>query len=141
MRDHVIVQAPTNVGLHSGGVEMLSAALIGAGFAERLRAPVLSRVVPPPYDPDLDPATHIMNARAIPNTRAISPIPWVEYSMRGNSRSFSEATAASCSVMSWRSGVEVALGCYLSMDTMTAMNQEPTRPAKQQGWILHSLWA
>jgi arginase len=65
MRDYVIVEAPTNLGLHPGGVERLSAALIDAGFAERLRAPVVSRVVPPPYDPVPDPETHIMNARAI----------------------------------------------------------------------------
>jgi arginase len=46
-------------------VERLAAALLDAGFAERLRAPVVSRVVPPPYDPVPDPETRIMNARAI----------------------------------------------------------------------------
>jgi len=65
MRNHVIIEAPTNLGLHPGGVENLSAALIDAGFAERLSAPVVSRVVPPPYDLVPDPETRIMNARAI----------------------------------------------------------------------------
>jgi arginase len=73
MRNHVIIAAPTNLGLHPGGVEKLSAALIGAGFAERLRAPVVGRVVPPPYDPVPDPETRIMNARAIAAyTRALA---------------------------------------------------------------------
>jgi hypothetical protein len=39
----VIMEAPTNLGLHPGGVEKLSGALLHAGFGNTLRAPVINR--------------------------------------------------------------------------------------------------
>ena len=39
MRTYVIVEAPTNLGLHPGGVERLSAALLAASFADRVLGP------------------------------------------------------------------------------------------------------
>jgi arginase len=61
----VIIEAPTNLGLHPGGVEKLSGALLHAGFGEALKAPVINRVEPPPYNPERDPETLIFNAPAI----------------------------------------------------------------------------
>lgn len=65
MRKHVIIEAPTNLGLHPGGVERLSAALIDSGFASRLGAPVVGCIIPPPYDPIPDSRTQILNAQEI----------------------------------------------------------------------------
>lgn len=63
--DYVIIEAPTNLGLHPGGVERLSSALLGAGFASKLSAPIVARVIPPAYNPIPHPPTGIMNAAAI----------------------------------------------------------------------------
>ncbi|GAA2261142.1 arginase family protein [Streptomyces indiaensis] len=65
MRDVVIVEAPSVLGLRPTGVEELPEALLGAGLAEGLGAVRAGRVEPPPYDPERDPVTGVLNGDGI----------------------------------------------------------------------------
>ncbi|MFJ5260225.1 arginase family protein [Streptomyces sp. NPDC088387] len=65
MRDVAIIEAPSVLGLRPTGVEELPEALLGAGLAEGLGAVRAGRVEPPPYDPDRDPETAMLNAAGI----------------------------------------------------------------------------
>ncbi|MEV0238750.1 arginase family protein [Streptomyces sp. NPDC050674] len=65
VRKLAIVEAPSVLGLRPTGVEELPAALLGAGLAEGLGAWHAGRVEPPPYDPERDPATGLLNAGGI----------------------------------------------------------------------------
>ncbi|MEU6687487.1 arginase family protein [Streptomyces sp. NPDC046832] len=65
MRDVVIVEAPCVLGLRPTGVEELPEALLGAGLAEGLGAVRAGRVEPPPYDPERDPDTGVLNGDGI----------------------------------------------------------------------------
>ncbi|MDK1342681.1 arginase family protein [Streptomyces sp. 378] len=65
MRDVGIVEAPSVLGLRPTGVEELPGALLGAGLAEGLGATRAGRVEPPPYDPERDPETGLLNAGGI----------------------------------------------------------------------------
>ncbi|MEW2612149.1 arginase family protein [Streptomyces sp. NPDC047880] len=65
MRKLAIVEAPSVLGLRPTGVEDLPAALLGAGLAEGLGARRAGRVEPPPYDPERDPDTGVLNAGGI----------------------------------------------------------------------------
>jgi arginase len=56
-----ILEAPTNLGLLSTGVEDLGAALQGAGLRQRLKATHAGRVDPLPYDDRRDDVTHLLN--------------------------------------------------------------------------------
>lgn len=64
-RSYAIVEAPSVLGLKPTGVEQLPQALLRHGLAERLRARVATRLVPPAYDPEIDAATQTLNAEAI----------------------------------------------------------------------------
>lgn len=64
-RSYAIVEAPSVLGLKPTGVEQLPQALLRHGLAERLRARVAARLVPPAYDPEIDPVTQTLNAEAI----------------------------------------------------------------------------
>ncbi|MEU2266233.1 arginase family protein [Streptomyces olindensis] len=61
MRKLAIIEAPSVLGLRPTGVEHLASALLGAGLAEALDAEVVGRVEPPPYDPERDPDTGVLN--------------------------------------------------------------------------------
>ncbi|MFD8232291.1 arginase family protein [Streptomyces sp. NPDC059696] len=65
MRKLAIVEAPSVLGLRPTGVEELPEALLGAGLAEGLGAVRAGRVEPPPYDPERDPDTGVLNAGGI----------------------------------------------------------------------------
>ncbi|MEV5430442.1 arginase family protein [Streptomyces sp. NPDC052701] len=65
MRDVVIVEAPSVLGLRPTGVEDLPGALLGAGLAEGLGAVRAGRVEPPAYDPRRDPVTGVLNPDGI----------------------------------------------------------------------------
>ncbi|MET8828570.1 arginase family protein [Streptomyces sp. NPDC004610] len=65
MRDVAIIEAPSVLGLRPTGVEELPEALLGAGLAEGLRAVRAGRVEPPPYLPDRDPETGVINPDGI----------------------------------------------------------------------------
>ncbi|MEV8593899.1 arginase family protein [Streptomyces sp. NPDC052012] len=65
MRDAVIIEAPSVLGLRPSGVEELAGALLGAGLAEGLGAVSAGRVEPPAYDPVRDPATGVLNPAGI----------------------------------------------------------------------------
>ncbi|WP_369194867.1 arginase family protein [Streptomyces djakartensis] len=65
MRDVAIVEAPSVLGLRPTGVEELPGALLGAGLAEGLGAVRAGRVEPPPYDPERDAATGLLNGDGI----------------------------------------------------------------------------
>ncbi|MEU5389925.1 arginase family protein [Streptomyces tibetensis] len=65
MRKLAIIEAPSVLGLRPTGVEDLPAALLGAGLAEGLGAVHAGRVEPPPYAPERDPDTGVLNAGGI----------------------------------------------------------------------------
>jgi arginase len=64
-KSFAIVEAPSVLGLFPKGVETLPDALLGAGLAERLGARRAGRIEPPPYDPDRDPETLLLNPHGI----------------------------------------------------------------------------
>jgi arginase len=64
-RPYAIIEAPSVLGLKPTGVEQLPAALLGHGLATRLQARHAGALTTPPYDPERDPETLTLNARAI----------------------------------------------------------------------------
>ncbi|SMF38917.1 arginase [Xaviernesmea oryzae] len=62
---YAIVEAPSTLGLATGGVEHLSDRLMDLGLAERIQARRAGRLVVPPKDPAPDPETGTLNAKAI----------------------------------------------------------------------------
>jgi arginase len=60
-----VVQAPSHLGLRAEGVEALPHALLSAGLAERLGASVGPRLVAPPFDPEIDPGTGVLNPHGL----------------------------------------------------------------------------
>ncbi|MFE0450051.1 arginase family protein [Streptomyces sp. NPDC058914] len=65
MRDPGIIEAPSVLGLRPTGVEDLPEALLGAGLATGLGAVRAGRVLPPPYAPERDPDTGVLNPAGI----------------------------------------------------------------------------
>ncbi|MFD6169340.1 arginase family protein [Streptomyces coeruleorubidus] len=65
MRNVAIIEAPSVLGLRPTGVEDLPAALLRAGLAEGIGAVPAGRVEPPPYDPERDPQTGVLNPGGI----------------------------------------------------------------------------
>ncbi len=61
MAGYAIIEAPSVLGLFPRGVEHLPAALLDAGLADAVGARHAARVIPPPYDPNRDPATGLLN--------------------------------------------------------------------------------
>lgn len=64
-RPYRIIDAPSVLGLKPTGVEHLGERLLREGLAERLHAEVVARIDTPAYDPERDPETLTLNARAI----------------------------------------------------------------------------
>jgi arginase len=64
-RSYAIVEAPSVLGLKPTGVEQLPETLLRYGLADRLQARHATPLVPPAYDPEIDPATQTRNAEAI----------------------------------------------------------------------------
>jgi len=64
-KPRVIVEAPSVLGLFPKGVETLPDALLAAGLAERLDARRAGCVPPPPYDPQRDPVTLLLNPQGL----------------------------------------------------------------------------
>jgi arginase len=62
---YAILEAPSVLGLFPRGVERLPEALLDAGLAGALGARRAGQVVPPPYDPQRDPATGLLNPTAL----------------------------------------------------------------------------
>ncbi|MDQ8731111.1 arginase family protein [Bradyrhizobium sp. LHD-71] len=62
---YAIIEAPSVLGLFPGGVEILSETLLAAGLAERIGASRAGRAQPPPYDPQRDQATGLLNPHGI----------------------------------------------------------------------------
>jgi arginase len=62
---YAIIEAPSVLGLFPGGVEHLPSALLDAGLAGAVGARRAGLVVPPPYDPNRDPATGLLNPTGI----------------------------------------------------------------------------
>ena len=65
MRERIILEAPSRLGLSSGGVEMLPKALLAAGFAEKIGARRGGEVPPPPHEDEVDAATGVLNLAGI----------------------------------------------------------------------------
>ncbi|MEU3853707.1 arginase family protein [Streptomyces sp. NPDC029554] len=65
MRNVAIIEAPSVLGLRPTGVEDLASALLGAGLADALGARTVGRVEPPPYDPERDAQTGLLNPDGI----------------------------------------------------------------------------
>jgi arginase len=61
MRRYAVVEAPSVLGLFPGGVETLPDALLEAGLADALGARRAGRVEPPPYEPQRDATTRLLN--------------------------------------------------------------------------------
>ena len=61
MPNYAVVEAPSVLGLFPRGVERLPDALLGAGLADGLDARRAGRVESPPYDPQRDAATGLLN--------------------------------------------------------------------------------
>jgi arginase len=61
----IILEAPSRLGLSSGGVEMLPKALLAAGFAEKIGAWRGAEIPPPPHDEKIDEATGVLNLAGI----------------------------------------------------------------------------
>lgn len=64
-RSYAIIEAPSILGLKPNGVEQLPQALLRHGLAQKLDARLAARLMPPPYDPEIDPETRTLNAQAI----------------------------------------------------------------------------
>jgi arginase len=62
---YVVVEAPSHLGLRAPGVEALPDALLGAGLAERLGARRAGRLAVPPFKPEIDPETGLLNPRGL----------------------------------------------------------------------------
>ena len=62
---YAILEAPSVLGLFPRGVERLPEALLDAGLAAALGARRAGTVMPPPYDPQRDPATGLLNPTAL----------------------------------------------------------------------------
>jgi arginase len=60
-----IIEAPSVLGLFPKGVETLPDALLAAGLAELLDARRAGRIEPPPYGPERDPETLLLNPHGI----------------------------------------------------------------------------
>jgi len=65
IRPYAVLEAPSTLGLATDGVERLPEKLLGLGFAERIGARHAGRVAAPAKHATPDPATGILNARAI----------------------------------------------------------------------------
>jgi arginase len=62
---YAIIEAPSVLGLFPRGVEQLPEALLDAGLAEAISARPAGRVPPPPYDPQRDSVTGVLNATGL----------------------------------------------------------------------------
>jgi arginase len=60
-----VLEAPSVLGLFPAGVESAPRALLAAGLADRLGARHAGVVPSPPWEPDIDPATGLRNARGL----------------------------------------------------------------------------
>lgn len=65
MPSYAILEAPSTLGLSTGGVEQLPARLLELGLAERIGARRAGRIAVPGKDPVPDPATGTLNAPAM----------------------------------------------------------------------------
>jgi arginase len=65
MKERVVLEAPSRLGLSSGGVAVLPEALLAAGFAEKIGARLGGEVLPPPHDEKIDAATGVLNLSGI----------------------------------------------------------------------------
>jgi arginase len=62
---YAIIEAPSVLGLFPGGVEHLPRALLDAGLADAVGARRAGLVAPPPYDPNRDAGTGLLNPTGI----------------------------------------------------------------------------
>jgi arginase len=62
---YAVIEAPSVLGLYPSGVERLPEALLNAGLADLLNARRAARAVPPPYRPERDPATGMLNPQGL----------------------------------------------------------------------------
>jgi arginase len=65
MKERIILEAPSRLGLSTGGVAMLPKALLAAGLAERIGARRGDEVPAPPHEEKVDAATGVLNLAGI----------------------------------------------------------------------------
>ncbi len=65
MASYAVIEAPSVLGLFPAGVERLPAALLGAGIADATGARHAGGAVPPPYDPQRDRTTGLLNPNGL----------------------------------------------------------------------------
>ncbi len=58
---YAVIEAPSALGLFPRGVQLLPGALLDAGLAEAVGARHAGQVSPPPYDPERDAETGLLN--------------------------------------------------------------------------------
>ena len=65
MKQRIVLEAPSRLGLSSGGVETLPKALLAAGFAEKIGARRGGDVLPPRHEDKADAVTGVLNLAGI----------------------------------------------------------------------------
>jgi arginase len=65
MAKYAILEAPSVLGLSPSGVQHLPRALLARGLRERLGARHAGRIEPPPFNPQRDPTTRMLNPTSI----------------------------------------------------------------------------
>jgi arginase len=65
LRNIAIIEAPSILGLRDTGVDRLPEALLSCGLADRLSARLAAKLEPMPYDKHRDPASGLLNTKAI----------------------------------------------------------------------------
>ena len=131
---YAVVEAPSVLGLFPRGVETLPEALLGAGLVERIGARRAGRIEPPPYNPQRDRATNLLNPSGIADySRALADR--VEH-LRSRGM-FPIVLGGDCSIL---------LGCVLATRAMaarascswtvmpTSISPMPSQPARPRRW-------
>lgn len=102
---YAVLEAPSVLGLFPGGVELLPTALLEAGLATALDARHAGQVTPPPYDPERDVGTGLLNPTGL--------------------RDYAIALANATENVLDDGGVPLVLGgdCSILLGTMLALNR------------------
>lgn len=78
MTRYAVIEAPSVLGLFPSGVERLPEALLDAGLARALGARRAGGMIPPPYDPQRDVNTGLLNPEGLRAARRSGAMVGVE---------------------------------------------------------------
>ena len=134
MPTYTIVQAPSHLGLRAPGVERLPEALLAAGLAEGLDARPGPRLAAPPFDPEIDPATGLLNPQGLRH-HAVALADALGAAVDSQTVPIVlGATAASCSASPWPCVAGAATACCSWTGTPTSTSRRPSPPARPPRW-------